>query len=190
MSRVFFRLAAATVLLGCLAACGVEQKVSEPDKAIFLRAEDLGRFGFRYENAAAYEIFSKTRHFDGTYDLKYTFTTPKGDPHPLYIFISVSVGNQESDAVVSERAEKIGLLIGFKKEGIEEREVAGALPHGDSSRFAIMIKDGNPIGNTFSVRDGRKTYLLVMSGLYFQDPALWRTLIEPKLRQLSGFSPA
>lgn len=182
-------LAAALLALG-LAACGAEQPVGEADKALFLRVGDLAELGVRYSDAEAHETFAKRRQFDGTYELNYEFKTPESEQaRPLFIYTSVSVQPKASDAMLATGAEKLGLMIGLKREGVEEREVEGAPRFGDASRFGMLVKDEKPIGNVFSVRDGRKTYLLVISGIYFKDPELWRRVIAPKLARLAAYSP-
>jgi hypothetical protein len=177
------------LLLSGAAGCGSEEPLSEADKRLFLRAADLARYGFEYENAHSHETFSKTRQLDGAYQLTYEFQTPEGERRPLYIYASVSVARNLSDARLSEGAEKVGLLIGLRAAGAEEREVR-MQPGDDQGRLTLLVKGGKPLGNVFTVREGRKTYFLVMAGLYFEDAEDWKKLVEPKLLQLAGYSPA
>jgi hypothetical protein len=178
----------ALFLLGA-AGCGSEEPLSEADKNLFLRAADLASYGYQYKNADSYETFSKTRQFDGSYQLTYEFQTPDGERRPLFIYATVSVARNASDAALAEGAEKIGMLIGLRANGVEEREVR--LPPADErSRLRVLVKGGKPIGNVFTARDGRKTYMLVLSGVYFEDAEDWNKLVEPKLQQLAGYSPA
>jgi len=178
---------AALSLLG-LAGCGSEEPVSEADKGIFLRAADLARYGFQYENANSYETFSKARQLDGTYKLTYRFRTPPGERPPLHIYANVAVAHSESDAALLENAEKAGVMIGFTGSGLEEREVP-MQPGDEGSRLRVLLKGGKPVGNVFTVRDGRKTYLLMLVGVSFQDARDWKRVIEPKLQRFAGYSP-
>jgi hypothetical protein len=178
----------ALLLLG-VAGCGTEEPLSEADKSLFLRAADLAGHGYRYENADSYETFSKTRQFDGSYQLTYEFQTPNGERRPLFIYATVSVARNASDAALAEGAEKIGMLIGLRASGVEEREVR-LQPGDDRSRLRVLVKGGKPLGNIFTVRDGRKTYMLVLAGLYFEEAEDWNKLVEPKLQQLANYSPA
>lgn len=66
----------------------------------------------------------------------------------------------------------------------------GAPRYGDSSSFTVLVKDEKPIGNVFTVRDGKKTYLLVMAGVFFRNPEEWGRLVGPKLKLLAAYSPA
>jgi hypothetical protein len=171
------------------AGCGTEEPLSEADKSLFLRAADLESYGYQYKNADSHETFSKTRQFDGSYQLTYQFQTPAGERRPLYIYATVSVARSASDAALAGGAENIGMLIGLKAGGVEEREVQ-MQPGDDRNRLRVLLKGGKPLGNVFTARDGRKTYMLVLAGLYFEDAEDWKKLVEPKLQQLAGYSPA
>jgi len=188
--RVYLRAFLATLVACSVAACVSEEPVSADDKAIFLRAADFARFGFRYENAEAHEKFSRLRNFDGTHQLTYQFNSPQSETdRPLYIYGSVSVERRVSDAMIAQKAEKLGLLIGFKSEGAEERELPGTLPYGDDARLSLIVKDENPIGNIFALRDKGKTYLLVLTGIYFDDLELFNKVIGPKAERFAAYSP-
>jgi len=179
---------AALFLFGA-AGCGSEEPISEADKGIFLRAGDLARYGFQYESADSYEKFSKAKQLDGTYKLTYRFRTPPEERVPLLIYANIAVARSESDAALLEKAEKAGVMIGFTGSGIEEREVT-MQPGDERSRLRVLVKDGKAVGNVFTVRDGRKTYLLMLVGVSFEDARDWKRLIEPKLQRLAGYSPA
>jgi hypothetical protein len=173
--------------LACLAlaACGAQVPVTDSDKALFVRAADLEGFGFRFEDAQASETFTKTRQFDGTYELTYRFQSPESAPQPLFLHVNVTLARTESDAMLNQGATKVGLMIAFTKGGVEEREVAGVR----TGKLTLLVKGDRPIGNVFSLQDGARSYLLIMSGLYVQDAALWHRLIEPKLDRLRSYAP-
>lgn len=42
----------------------------------------------------------------------------------------------------------------------------------------------------YSLRDGNKIYLIVLTGMYFDDPATWADLVEEKLESFSAYDPA
>jgi len=167
-----------------LAGCGKPEPVEEADKALFLRVADLAGFGVRYDDPGAGETFTREKQFDGSYELTYKFQSAAGQ-RPLFLYGNVSIG-QPSDAAMRAGALKVGLLIGFTKNGVEERE----LPAMRTGKLTLLVKDEAPIGNVFAVTDGGKTHVVIMSGLYMKDPALWQQLIDPKLEQLSRYSPA
>jgi hypothetical protein len=187
--RFGIRLAFVALLLTCAAGCISEEPVSEADKNLFVRAGDLARYGFQFKNADGHEKFSKMRQFGGAYQLTYEFQSPAGERRPLYIYANVFVARNASDAAMSGGAENIGLLIGLRAGGVEEREVR-MQPGDERGRLRVLVKGGKPVGNVFTARDGRKTFALVMAGVYFEDADDWKELVEPKLQQLAAYSPA
>jgi hypothetical protein len=178
--RVCFALA-----VFVLAACGAQEPVTDADKALFLRVADLAQFGVRYPNAEAAETFAKARQADGSYEITYDFEVT-GDARPLYLHGSVNIGRTSTDATLTESAEKIGLLIAFKRSGVEEREVAGVR----AGKLTLLVKNDVPIGNVFTLRDGNKSHLFIISGLYVKDAAVWQKLMAPKLENLMRYTPA
>ncbi|MFL6566928.1 MAG: hypothetical protein ACJ8G5_18475 [Burkholderiales bacterium] len=178
----------AGLLLFGLLGCSTEEPLSEADKSLFLRPADLVRYGFRYDDPANYEKFSKSRQIDGAYQLKYEFQPDQSERRRVFIYASVSVARSDSDAALNEGAEAVGMIIGLKASGVEEREL-GMKSGNDRSKLRLLVKGDKPLGNIFTVRDGRKTYFLVMTGLYFDDAEDWKKLVAPKLEQLAGYSP-
>jgi hypothetical protein len=166
-----------------LAACGEQLPVSQADKDLFVRPGDFAAFGIPFGDAEALEKFTKARQFDGSFEMTHTFTAPPGSVRSLYLYTSIHIARRESDAMVADGAGKVGLLIAFKKDGVEERDVPGVQP----GKLTLLVKDGKPIGNVYTARDRAKAYMLIMSGLYIQEASLWHQLIEPKMQRLRSY---
>ena len=81
------------------------------------------------------------------------------------------------------------MLIGLKASGVEDREVQMKTSSNEQSKLRLLVKGDKPLGNIFTTRDGRKTYFIVVTGLYFDDAEDWKKLFAPKLEQLAGYSP-
>jgi hypothetical protein len=176
----------------CALAAGCESNlpVDAADKAILLRAADLVPYGYGMVDLEKYETFTKTRYFDGSREIQYEFETPESEQeHVLYMNVTVTIEQKQSDAWISQGAEGVGMKYGLKAGGIEQKEIKDFYKYGDASSFYVLEKDGRPIGNLFTVRDGKRLYTLVMSGLYFDDAATWKELIEEKLRKFSAYTP-
>ena len=176
---------AALSLLACalLFACDTQQPVTEEDKAVLVRVGDLSAFNVRIPDAEAHETFRKVKQADGAQELSYKFETPSGAQRPLYMHVSATFGRTASDAVLAENAEKIGLLIAFKKNGVVEREIPGI----KTGRLALLVKDETPIGNLFTLREGSKTYLFMISGLFVRDAESWQKLAGKRIEQLARY---
>jgi hypothetical protein len=164
--------------------------VGPADKALLLQASELVPYGYGFQRIAQHETFKKSRDIDGTIEVEYEFETPDNEnEHALYLDVVVTVSRKRSDARVSQGAENIGLLAGLKIEGIVREEKPGFYTYGESSAFFVLKKDGTPIGNYFSVREGKKTYSILLAGMYIEDPAIWKELVEPKLKAFSTYNP-
>lgn len=162
--------------------------VGDGDKALLLQASALVPYGYGFQKIAQHEKFIKTRDFDGTIELEYEFETPDSEADdPLYMDVVVTVSRKRSDAKVSHGAEKLGVSAGLKLHGIVQEEKSDFYKYGDASSFFILKKDGKPVGNYFSMREGTKTYTILLAGLYIDDPEVWKELVEPKLKSLSTY---
>jgi hypothetical protein len=58
-----------------------------------------------------------------------------------------------------------------------------------AGKLTLLVKNDVPIGNVFTLRDGNKSHLFIISGLYVKDAAVWQKLIEPKLENLMRYAP-
>lgn len=183
-------LAVAVLGLAGLAGCQRGLPVEEAERQMLLRAADLVEYGYGLEDVAPFEKFDKTRYFDGSSEITYEFNTPESESdHPLYVNVTLTFERKTSDAMVSHGTEKTALKYGLKIGGIEAREVEKFHEFGDSSTFYILEKDGKPVGNLFSARQGAKVYSLVMSGMYFDDADTWKELMDGRLAKFSAYKP-
>lgn len=164
--------------------------VGPADKALLVQASDLVPYGYGFQNIPKHETFKKSRDIDGTVEIEYEFETPDSETeNSLYLDVVVTVSRKRSDARVSRGAENLGLLAGLKLEGIVREEKTGFYKYGEESQFFVLKKDGIPVGNYFSLREGTKTYSILLAGMYFEDPAEWKELVEAKLKAFSSYKP-
>lgn len=171
-------------------SCQRSLTVGPADKVLLLQATELVPYGYGFQSIAKHETFKKSRDFDGTIEIEYEFETPDGEvENSLYLDVVVTVSRAKSDARVSQGAEKLGLLAGLRLEGIVQEEKPGFYSYGDSSSFFVLKKGGTPVGNYFSVREGTKTYSILLAGMYIEDPEIWKELVEPKLKAFSTYKP-
>jgi hypothetical protein len=175
----------------CIQGCEWKLTVHESDKTLVLRAQDLIEYGYEFQGIERYESFNKTRAFDGSYDLEYEFDTPDEERnHRLFLRVLVKVGKKRSDAQISQAGEKTAVLDTLKAQGIQEEEIPNFYDYGDSSSFYLLKKEGKPIGNYFTVREGVKTYSVILLRMSFDDPQVWKKIMEPKLKQFTVYKPA
>ncbi len=183
-------VAAGLAAFACVTGCESGLPVEANEKTLVLRAGDLVPYGYGLEETGQFEKFSKTRYFDGSQEITYEFETPETEEDdPLYLNVTMTFEKKTSDALVSHGAEKTGASAGLRIAGIKSREIENFYDYGDSSEFYVLEMEGRPVGNMFSVRDGKKIYLVIMTGMYFDDAAVWKELVEDKLKKFSGYEP-
>jgi len=173
-----------------LVGCQRDLPISAADREVVLRAADLIPYGYGLEQTGRYETFKRIRYFDGSHELTYEYQTPESEKdNALYLNVTVSVENSASDALTSHGAEEIGLTIGLKANGVEAREIEDFYAYGDTSKFSLLENDGKPIGNIFTTRKGRRVFVMVLSGMYFEDAATFKELIEGRLEKFAAYDP-
>jgi hypothetical protein len=184
------RIAAALVLALSLSLLGCrKEQVTDNDRAIFVRAQELAAYGLEIPDAARYEKFEKTRYFDGTYEVSYEFELPDDHPKALYMQITASVERTARDARVTQTAEEVGLNLGLKVEGIKTEEKNDFYRHGEKSNFFVLTKDSKPVGHFFVTRNGPRVYSILIAGIHFKDPADWADLLNSKLEKFAAYTP-
>ena len=189
-ARALLPVALAFAFAASLAACKSEP-VGERDREVLVRVGDLAAHGIGFDDAARYEKFEKSRYFDGSCELTYEFELPDAEVRPgaVYMRVAATVETDKQSATVAHGAEKVGFNVGMKFEGFEAEERKDFFRHGDDSSFFLLTKGGQPVGNFFVTRHGKRVYSIIVAGIYFDDPSAWSELISPKLEKFAAYNP-
>lgn len=169
------------VVLGCKSG-----NVEPAERDMFVRGGDFAEFGIEVHEPERYEKFSKTEYFDGSLDIEYEFEPPESEAL-MYLTETITYEPKKSDARLGRAAEDSLIGIALKTQGLEKVEVPNFYKYGDSSDFYVLKKDGNNVGNYFTVLEGGKIFSLLVSGVYIDDVETWRELVEPKLNVFSSY---
>lgn len=162
-----------------------EVPVTDADKAVVLTAHELAAWFEDLTPDPALETWTKTRHIDGTHELEYEY-----DGDDLYVSVSIGVDESASDARISYTALTAGVAIGTAFEDAEWRTRNDLMTWGDRSKSALLIVEGDaPAGNLFACQKGKRTILIVFSGVYFDEPGPLRELLEPALERWARYTP-
>lgn len=162
--------------------------VETEDRARVATVADLARYidiPIDTEN----EKWTKTRYLDGSMDIDYEYEEP-GDTG-LYFSVTAAKERTAKDARTTllfawgSAAGVMKLMGGNTDITLEERTAGYSCC--DSSRFAIIKADGNPVGNLFAAREGRRTYLLLVSGVSFEPDEDFQGLVGPSLEALRAW---
>ena len=179
-------LAGFCILLAVLASACVKGTITDEEKSHLLTVEDLATFGVKAAEPETFGKFQKTSHLDFSKELEYEYEVPEGVhvATPLYLTSSISIERSLSDARSTYLLQEKTFMVVGKWRGLAVDEKQGFFQWGDASKFALLVKNDKPVGNLYLARKGTTVYLLVLSGVYFDDPKLWAELMEPKLRGL------
>ena len=170
------------VAIGCKSA-----DVQPAEKDMFVRGGDYAELGIDVREPERYEKFSKTVYFDGSVDIEYEFEPPESEA-VIYLTQTITYEPKKSDARLGRAAEDGVIGLALKAQGLEKVEIQNFYRYGDASDFYVLRKDGNNVGNYFTVLEGGKIFSLLVSGVYIDDVETWRDLVEPKLKLFSSYN--
>jgi hypothetical protein len=93
----------------CSLSCERQLTLTEADKALFVRATDLKRYGYEFENIEKHESFRKRGFFDGAIEIEYDFSVPD-DIEQIYLDVQITIEATPSDARTEQEAKKTAML--------------------------------------------------------------------------------
>lgn len=167
----------ATIVLGLLAGCTTSADLTEAEKALLVTESDFVEYGLE-AGEKPLGSFTKTHDWVNRSN-EYSYQSPDGAGY--YVYNVVSRESSASNALVSNASTKAGLKIGFMSSGVIEKPIPLKQPIGSQSTLALLMKDGKPIGNTFTAIVGKTSVLLIYSGIYFETEEDFREFIAEKL---------
>jgi hypothetical protein len=184
MKKNFFGL---LILIAITMSCAKSEPISAAEKALLLTVEDFADLGIEKFDPGR-GIFAKEKNIDRSQELNYEYESDSSAGEtPFYLYCSISLEKSKSDTSLTQSAQKIGLLIGFKKSGVKEKPLVTFPKYGDQSSMGLLEKDARPIGNVFMMVSGNKNYFLVFSGLFIDDPQVWNKVFGPKKELFEKF---
>jgi hypothetical protein len=161
-----------------------EEPVTEKDKDVLVTAAHFVEWVEDFEVDHSLEKFRKIRNIDRSYELEYEY-----EAESFYLSCLIGVDRTPSDAKQSYIALITGVSIGASLEDMEARERPEMMRWGDQSKCALLYVDDEPVGNLFACRKGKRTFLVIFSGAWFDDAESFRELLEPVLEKLDGYNP-
>lgn len=160
----------------------VAQSQEATDRDFVLTMGELQPFGADLPlDFEAYESISRRTLTDGSVAIEYEFEAPEelGLPY-LYSIAETHPSNDE--ACESFAAGNAGARSG----GIAVQERNDIFGYGDDSLFGLLVEDGDPYGNLFSMCRGRTSFMVILGAFYFDDGESWAELIVPTLEAIDS----
>ena len=174
------------LILACSCA---KQSIREADKPLLLTVEDLTPYGLSLDNYRQHEVFRRNIYVDGAIEVEYEFDPPEDSGINLYLTVAASFERTERDAKFAYLTGRKGTTLGANLGGVTVTELKEFFAYGDESFFGFLMGEKGPGGNLFITRTGTKVYLVLIGGVYFDNPDDWAELITPKLQYLESYSP-
>jgi hypothetical protein len=163
------------------------------DEAVVVQVEDVRQYlGEKFTPLASAETIKKSRYFDGSHEIDYTYDHPRDGQQTLYLSNTVGIERDVSEAIGNYHGSRVAIratmsVLGETKLTHTDRN--DLFRWGDDSSLSIISSDGEPVGNLFCARKGNRVFTLLMVGLYFDDAEGIRNLLGPKLAQLEKYEP-
>lgn len=121
----------------------------------------------------------------GNWSVQYQY--PPG--HGTFVFCHIVSSGDAASAVLTYKLllTSFDLAIGDKLT-VKERD--DLFRWGDDSRFAHLLRDGEPVGTRFVARKGTLIYTFSIVGIVFDDTESAERLLKGKLEQLESYRPS
>ena len=161
---------------------------TEADRAVVIDGAMIADWTDGFDPQAEFEVFSRLTYLDGTKELEYEYDEELNDSAP-WISCTVTYERRRADAVTSYEGAWLGIVGALKLSGepVTCEDRSDLFRWGDRSRFGVLKHDGDPYGNLFSARKGKLVYFFMITGLYFDDAASIKELLEPVLNRAANY---
>ncbi len=158
------------------------QSQEATDRDFVLTMGELQPFGVDLPlDFEMYESISRRTLTDGSVAIAYEFEAPEELGLPYLYSVT------ETHPTPAEACESFAVgNAGARSGGIEVQERNDIVRYGDDSLFGLLVEDGEPYGNLFSMCHGRTSFMVILGAFYFDDGASWAELIEPILEAIDS----
>ena len=167
----------------CVLGCSSSADLDESERAVLLTEADFKAFGPPIQAGLTGKFSKETNYFEGNVVLSYTF-----EGSDFSLANSVTIERSTAHAMITRTAQRAGIIIAWTSGGVVEESVKLGSSYGENASLSVLKRSGKPIGNVFTTIIGRKVYLLVFSGIYFEDPNDFGPLIAQKMDALTKYN--
>ena len=160
----------------------IAQSQEATDRDFVLTMGELQPFGVDLPlDFEMYESISRRTLTDGSVAIEYEFEAPEELGLPYLYSVT------ETHPTPAEACESFAVgNAGARSGGIEVQKRNDIFRYGDDSLFGLLVEDGEPYGNLFSMCHGRTSSMVILGAFYFDDGASWAELIEHILEAIDS----
>lgn len=169
----------------------IEEPITQAERDVLFTIETLTDFADVEVDPAAGKL-KRVRHFDGSREVTYEYESPDGAEDPLYLSSSVNLERNVSDARTVYVSSTLGFKLGMALEGeqaLQQVARSGLFQWGDESRAVVLMKGDKPVGNVFAGRKGKKVFLVILVGVFFDEREDVEAALGPVLRRFEAYNP-
>lgn len=151
------------------------------DREALLTADDLFvAAGTDAKAEATREKTGRRKLFDGSTEVNYEY---ESDEPPLYVATTISLEKDVGDARTTFHSQAVGGAVGLAVvgQGMKMQDRPDLLDFGEERKSQLLMMDGKPVGNFLVARKGTRVYLVLFTGIYFDEAEDFRAVMEPKL---------
>ncbi len=176
------------VMIGALTwyfqSTGARRPLEPNERAVLVTARDLFAMSAQPElYLQAQETGEREDLIDGSATLTTEYQSQKP---PIYVVSQVALEPSERAAKLTWQAQSIG---GFMGLAVESNDIVlvdrdDLYSWGDESKSQLLTIEGKPVGHFFVFRKGRRVFMAIFTGVYFDDASPLAALLTPKLEAM------
>jgi hypothetical protein len=166
----------------------IDEPVTAADKEVMVTAEYVATFSDDIQVDPKKDKFKKVRHLDRSREMSYEYGDPEDQNQPVYVNHMVCIERNAKEARDAYAGLDFFTKLGVgKADGVVEIDRNDLWKWGDQSRCVVLHYGGKPYGNMFMGLKGRRYFVIVISGLYFDKAEDIKAFLDPKLLKLDGY---
>jgi hypothetical protein len=166
-------------LYGCFV--GIDVQAEPGDRDLVLTVEDVTK-GMEFTKDPAKESLKRTYYIDGSREIVYEYDGSEGNL-PVYVSSQITRTSSRSDAGNEYLGMKLGASAVFSMLGENITEVPrdDLLKWGDKSTSMLLTVPQGSVGNVFVAQRGDKVFMIIVTGVFFDDKKAIEETFLPKL---------
>lgn len=163
---------------------GKYRALEPAERAVLVTAHDLFAMSAQPE---LYVQAQETGEREDLLDGSATLTTEyQSEKPPMYVVSQVALEPSERAAKLTWQAQSIG---GFMGLSVESKDIVlvnrdDLYSWGDESKSQLLTIEGKPVGHFFVIRKGRRVFMAIFTGVYFDEASPLAALLTPKLEAM------
>jgi hypothetical protein len=166
----------------------IEEPVTDADKEVMITAGYVAALTDDIVVDPNKDKFRKVRHLNRTREMTYEYGDVEDADQPLYVSHTICVERNAKEARDAFAGLNFATRLGIgKADGVDEVDRNDLWSWGDRSRCVIFQSGGQPFGNMFMGLKGRRYFVIVISGVYFNKAEDIKDFLDPFLKKLDGY---